>query len=148
MPAAASKNFQIKQVVFTPTGGAAQTKTDEVVGAEVTVNGDVVDWSGGGAVAVQGHNVENIKGTVTLTLLDQSMVADANWKVGVAGVLVLTYQQRKDGSGATVGGDKTITGTSSVVTSVSPGLPHRGQGTIQIAFEVVDASGVYPFSFG
>jgi hypothetical protein len=148
MPAAASKNYQVKSVSFTPTGGSIQTKTDEVVNVEHSVNGEVVDWSGGGAVAVQGHNVENIKGSVVVTLLDQSMVSDASWKVGVAGVLVTTYQQRKDGSGAVSGGDKTVTGTSSVVTNVSQGLPHRGQGTIQISFEVVDASGVYPFSFG
>lgn len=143
---AATDTYLIKTAVFTPSGGSAINLTSL---EEVTFrhNGNVVAHRTDATVAISAHFIDDLDGEVGVTLRNFSHAANANLTPGIVGALVITYQKRAKGKGATSGADRTITAAQAMVGAIDGSLPQSDRSTLTIPFHCSDDSGANPFAF-
>lgn len=144
---AATDTYLIKTAVFTPAGGSAINLTS-LEDVSWRHNGNVVAHRTDATVAISAHFVDDLDGEVSVTLRNFSHVANAGLTPGVVGALVVTYQKRAKGKGATAGQDRTITAAQAMVGAMDGNLPQADRSTLTIPFHCSDDNGANPFAFG
>lgn len=144
---AATDTYLIKSATFTPSGGAAVnlTSLEDVAWRH---NGNVVAHRTDATVAISAHFIDDLDGEVTVTLKNFSLAANAGLTPGVVGSLLVTYQKRAKGKGATAGADRTITAAQAMVGPMDGGLPQSDRSSLSIPFHCSDDNGANPFAFG
>lgn len=123
---AAAKGFRAKSATYKST--AITGITDD----SIKYAGSGTDLNTDASAYVTAVFVDSIAVDVTITTTDVARATSI--APGDTGSLVVVYEQRAEGSGATGGGDKTATMANATVLSVDPQAGSTGIGSVQITF--------------
>ena len=129
----ASNAYRIKSVV------TAVGTIGGVIDVQESVSGDTTEHVADNTTNVEAIWVDNVRATISVTTTDASLIG--SYTMGLATTaLVITREQRANGTGAVSMGDITSTYDEVVVTDVADGGVTQGEGTLVITFTAYDTA--------
>lgn len=135
---AAPANYFVKTASFKGTSITGLKNYD------IGEDGSPTDVATDGSATITMTFLNNLGMTVGLASTDASLPSAAAFRVGAAGALILVLQKRAEGKGPAAASDKTLTFANAVLVSVTEGVPHEGESTIQLSFRCSDPAGSTP----